>query len=212
MAVNDYALHTIKTQSENDSPYSLSHILQFGLSARKPDVVLRQTFSDAMGVLSANMERLIVEAHVSLKHLQDLEQQLALIYELVIRENLHISLHRDELLGQLWTSLGGNRRQLRHFNDHLVLLNELGAYRKRALAHVIAALQTLQGMSYEMEDLRARVAAPELVGERIPVEVHMQSIKSGLERLKEGRMKAKQRGEAAIQQVLKDGLGLIGAG
>lgn len=64
------------------------------------------------------------------------------------------------------------------------------------------ALQTLQGIKYEMDDLRARVAAPELVGERIPMEVHNQSIKSGLEGLNEGRIKLTERNEAAMRQIL----------
>jgi hypothetical protein len=57
-------------------------------------------------------------------------------------------------------------------------------------------------MSEDMEDLRERVAAPELVGSSIPVEVHMKSIKGGLERLKQGRIKAQEREAEAVRRVL----------
>jgi len=53
-----------------------------------------------------------------------------------------------------------------------------------------------------MEDLRERVAAPELIGSKIPVEVHMKSIRSGLERLKEGRVRSRQLQENAVNRAL----------
>ena len=53
-----------------------------------------------------------------------------------------------------------------------------------------------------MEDLRERVAAPELVGDRIPVEVHMRSIKAGLDRLSEKRYQVKEREQATIKEIL----------
>ncbi|KZP23892.1 hypothetical protein FIBSPDRAFT_889400, partial [Athelia psychrophila] len=108
----------------------------------------------------------------------------------------------SELLAALWTKLGGNRRELQGHGDHRALLKGLGDYRRRALVHVVAALTTLQAMSEDMEDMRERVAAPELVGSRVPVEVHIRSIRSGLERLKEGRVKAKEREEEAIRKIL----------
>jgi hypothetical protein len=52
-------------------------------------------------------------------------------------------------------------------------------------AHVVEALQVLELMAEEMEELRERVAAPELVGDAIPIDVH---IKSGLEKLKQRRI------------------------
>ena len=71
-------------------------------------------------------------------------------------------------------------------------------YRQQALA-VFAALQTLQVMS---ADLREHVSRPALTGPKIPVEVHMKSIKIGLERLREGRVKGKELDEAAMKRVL----------
>jgi hypothetical protein len=53
-----------------------------------------------------------------------------------------------------------------------------------------------------MEELRERVAAPELVGDAIPIDVHMKSIRSGLDRLKERRIGAKQLEEQLRNRVL----------
>jgi hypothetical protein len=155
-----------------------------------------------MDALSANMQRLVLEAEVSVSDLNKLEEHLKSIHEVVSREDSSISAARDELLAQLWTILGGNKAQLKGMVEHRALLNGVGEYRKRALAHVVAALQTLETMAEDMEELRERVAAPELVGDAIPIDVHMKSIRSGLERLKGRRTGAKQLEEQIVSRIL----------
>ncbi len=158
------------------------------------------------------MRRLALEAEVSISELNTLEEHLKSIHEIVSREDSSIKAAKDELLAQLWTALGGNRKDLKGMNNHLTLLRGVGRYRNRALAHVVTAQQTLETMAEEMEELRERVAAPELVGNAIPVEVHMKSIRSGLERLKERRIGAKHLEEQIQNRILgsedevKDGI------
>jgi hypothetical protein len=65
-------------------------------------------------------------------------------------------------------------------------------YRDRALAHVVAASQTLGTMTEDIEELRERVAAPDIVGYAIPLHVHIKSLESGLYGLKGRRMRAEQ--------------------
>lgn len=156
-----------------------------------------------MNTLSANMRRLALEAEVSIADLNTLEEHLKSIHEIVSREDSSMTAAKDELLAQLWTILGGNRKELKGMNKNLALLKGVGGYRDRARAHVVAALQTLETMAEEMEELRERVAAPELVGNTIPVEVHMKSIRSGLERLKDRRIGAKHAEEQIRNRVLK---------
>ena len=159
----------------------MAYVWPFGGS--KTDL-LTTTFSQSLGVLSSSFQRLILEAEVSLHSLDKLELQLNNIHDILTREDVHLSSAQSEVLAELWTKLGGNREQLRSFRDNLRLLKELGSYRTRALAHVVGALQALQTLSADMEELRERVAAPELLGGDIPVEVHVRSIRSGIERLK----------------------------
>lgn len=200
VAVNDHALHTIEA-SGGKSFSALSIIWPFSSAVATKDLI-RGTFSEAMGVLANQMSRVILEAEVSLANLESLDERLQVLHELVSRENKSISAEKEDLLAELWTILGGNKRRLKGLDGHLFLLRNIGEYRKRAQAHVIAALQTLQGMSEDMEDLRERTAAPELVGERIPVEVHIKSIKAGLERLTQKRIKAQEREEEAVRKIL----------
>ena len=103
-------------------------------------------------------------------------------------------------MAELWTRLGGNQHALRGYERHLV--HWLGTYRTHALAHVIGALTSLQGLSADLEELRDRVAAPELVGQQVPIEVHLRSVRNVIERLKVGKSKAEFRETENVRRVL----------
>jgi len=198
MAVNDYALHTIEA-AESQSPSILSYLVPW--TPPKTDLVL-STFEDSMNYLSFTVQGLVLEFELNLQNLNKLEEQLSVLHELVSREDKSMSSAKSELLAELWTKVGGNKRKLRGYDQHLYLLKGLTEYRKQALVHVVSALQTLTQMSDDIENLRERVAAPELAGSRIPVQVHIKSIQSGLERLKEGRSKAKIKESEAVKGIL----------
>lgn len=200
MAVNDWALHAIEEAHKNPPSRLSLHALNPWAAPRIN--IVTQTFSEAMSVLSTAMERLILEAEINLANLDRLEERLSTLHELVSREDSTVSAAKADLLAELWSMVGGNKRKLRGFDNHLMLLKNLGMYRKKALAHVVAALQTLQGMSTDMEDIRERVSAPELTESKIPVEVHMKSIRGGLERLKEGRVRARRLEEQTMRRIL----------
>jgi len=206
MAMNDYALQSIESARANEpSRWSLRALAIWKPARPSTKAVITKTFEEAMGVLSTNMETLILQAQHNLHNLNALEEKLATLHEAVSREDYSITSAKSELLEVLWTRVGGNRKELRNFDHHLNLLKGLSVYRRQALGHVVAALKTLQAMSNDMEDMRERVAAPELVGSNVPVEVHMKSIRTGLERLREGRTRAKRLEEEAIKRVLPVG-------
>jgi len=205
MAVNGYAMRTIGDAEKNaPSPYSLTALMPFRVGPTKQEVIIG-AFTGAMSTFSEVIERLILEAELSLHNLDILEEDLTAIREAVTLEDLSTVAERNELLAQLWTHLGGNRDELRDYEGRLSLLRDLGNYRKQAQDHVLAALQTLTMMSEDMEDLRERVAAPELVDGRIPLHVHLESIQKGLERLQEGRVRAKEREDEVMRRMI--GLG-----
>lgn len=199
LAVNTYALRTIEA-SANKKP-SIFDLIPW--SSKSTEGVVAQTFADAMGVLSANLARLILEAESNLVNLNSLEERLSTLHDMVTRENITTTKARDDLLSELWTVFGVNRKELRNFEEHLSLLKDAGAFRKKALIHVTAALETLRAMSDDMEDLRERAATPELVGSSLPMAVHIESIQSGIMRLQEGRDRAKRVEADTIRRVLQ---------
>ncbi|KAG2075368.1 hypothetical protein BDR04DRAFT_1047106 [Suillus decipiens] len=205
MAVNGYAMRTIQEAEKNTpAPYSLTALIPFR-SGPTTQEVLVEAFAKTMDTFSVAVERLILQAEVSLQELDVLEEDLSAVCEVVMREDADTTAEKSELLGSLWTMVGGNKRALNDNDRRLGLLKDVGDYRKQAHAHVIATLHTLNSMSEDMEDLRERVAAPELLDERIPLHVHIESIQNGLQRLQEGRVRAKEREEETMRNVL--GLG-----
>ncbi|EPQ52782.1 hypothetical protein GLOTRDRAFT_117490 [Gloeophyllum trabeum ATCC 11539] len=200
MAVNDQALHTIETAGSKADNSLMKSIWPFSKPQSKK--VIAETFTEAMDVLSSSLERVILEAQLQLSNLDKLEQHLTTLHEVVSREDSSLSSAKTELLSNLWTKLGRNRKTLRSFDQHLKLLKNVGGYRKRALAHVVGALQTLEAMNADIEELRERVAAPQLLGEKVSAEVHMRSIKVGLERLKDMRVRAKEKEEEVMRRPL----------
>ncbi|KAH7903364.1 hypothetical protein BJ138DRAFT_1194533 [Hygrophoropsis aurantiaca] len=187
MAVNGYAMRTIQeARSNTPSRHSLTAFFPFrDLGTQK---IIIEAFTDAMDTLSRGIERLILEAEVSLVNLDKLDEGLSAIHEIVTRDDQHEIVEKDKLLAELWTRLGGNKQAVGHQNRRLKLLQDLGEYRKCALAYVVGAIHALQSMSDDLEDLRERVAAPEVLGGRVPLDVHIASIQHGLEKLKERRI------------------------
>jgi len=203
MAVNEYALRSIESaRKEELSAWSLSPLALWRPPSKRRNKVVRETFQEAMDTMSSNLERIIVEAEANHQNLEKLEGHLAVMHELLSREERDVSLDKSKVLADLWTMLGGNGDQLRNFERNLALLRDLTSYREEALAHVVAALHTLKVMSEDMEDMRDRVAAPELTGSSIPVEVHMRSIAVGLARLQQGRMMAQRMDGDAMQRAM----------
>lgn len=198
IAVNDHALNTIDAHVKSKSKLSIFNPFSTVLTTQQ---VVARTFTGAMSVLSTQMQRIILEAEVNVKNLDRLEEMLITLHEMVSRENADISVAKEELLAELWTILGGNKKRLRGMDGHLFLLRHIAEYRTRAMAHVAAALQALTGMSEDMEDLRERVSAPELIGDKIPVEVHMKAIRAGLERLQADRTEARKTEEQTYKMI-----------
>ncbi|TEB25146.1 hypothetical protein FA13DRAFT_1738562 [Coprinellus micaceus] len=190
MAMNDYALHAIE-----------------GARAKEPSklamALVPETFGDAMNVLSDHLARIILEVETNTQNLDALDEKLNTLRSIVSREDSSVSADREELLSYLWTKLGGNRKDLKNFNRNLKMLSDLGNYRKAAQARVVATLHTLERVSQDMEDMRERVAAPNLAGSTIAPEVHMKSIRKGLERLEEGRKRARSLEEEALRKALE---------
>ncbi|KAJ3804542.1 hypothetical protein F5876DRAFT_53249 [Lentinula aff. lateritia] len=198
LAVNEYAM--AKLSSIPPSSSFISHSLVPFNSASLEKIFLA-SFAESMSTLSSIIQRLILLAEVELSNLEKLEDHLSIIYEIVCREDSSISSAKAELLGEIWTRLGGNRCELKGHDAHLELLRGIGGYRKQALAHVASALQILRALSDDMEDMRERMIMPDLVGSQIPLEVQINSIQHGLQRLRDSKVLAKEKEEGAMRRV-----------
>lgn len=132
--------------------------------------------------------KLISEAQALLGVLENLDDRLDVIAGIATRDGVVAQTNREEIFAFLWTKLGGNRATVKRLDNQIQLLQDVGNYRRIAWAHVTATIVKLQAIRDNLEDLRERVAAPETVGvEKVPLEVHIQSINLGIERLEQQR-------------------------
>ncbi|KAF7798748.1 hypothetical protein EIP86_009973 [Pleurotus ostreatoroseus] len=183
-AVNEYALRRISEAQPTNGITGMGWLMPRSNNA---DGVARMTFETVMSVLAAEMEEVILQCDASQILLDQLDYSLIVLHEILSREISTVTKERSELLAELWTMLGGNRRHLVDVESRLQVLKDLGGYRTDAMGHVGVSIQAVQTLTGEMEDLRTRVAAPAIVEERIPLEVQLQSIKAGLDRIRLGR-------------------------
>lgn len=166
-------------------------MLPFAISTVNPtQEAVIESFLMSMDNIAHHMVRLREEAEISMGYLLRLEEHLMVLHEITHRDNKDLTAAQEDVLAELWTWLGGNRRKLKKMDLNLELLKNVEKYRKKALAHVVATLQTLHTLDADMEELRTRVAAPDITEDRIPIEVHIKSIKAGVDRLKEGQLRA----------------------
>jgi hypothetical protein len=158
---------------------------------------------------------LIDEAQALLNILDNLDGRLDVISSIAARDGVKIKDSKEELFAELWTKLGGNRKQKSRYEQQIHLLKEVGAYRRLAWAHVTTTIVKLQKIRDTLEDLRERVAMPETIGERVPLEVHIQNINLGIERLEmqrdEGR-RLEREGYEKVFRKAEEGMGPMGEG
>ncbi|KAK3632498.1 hypothetical protein LTR56_014405 [Elasticomyces elasticus] len=157
------------------------------------DVVLDQYLRHTSAV-EEQILTLIQEAQALLGILDNLDGRLDVIASISTRDGLKVAGNKEELFAYLWTKLGGNRSSVLKLENQLTLLKEVTAYKRLAWAHVTTTIVKLQGIQATLEDLRERVAGPEVLGERVPLEVHIESINLGIERLERQREEGR-RGE-----------------
>lgn len=147
------------------------------------DQYLRHT-----GAVEEQIVTLISEAQALLGILDNLDGRLEVIADISMRDGLKAQDNKDELFAYLWTKLGGNRSSVKKLENQLQLLRDVGNYKRIAWAHVTTTIVKLQAIRDNLEDLRERVALPETLGtDQVPLEVHIDAINLGIERLEEQR-------------------------
>jgi len=179
----------------------MARVLPFSLSNTNPtEEAVIEAFLMSMDNIATHMVRLRDEAEISMGHLMRLEEHLIVLHETTHRDNKELAVMNTfvEFLAALFE---GNPSRFLEIRSNLDLLKNVEKYRRKALEHIVVTLQALHALDADMEDLRTRVAAPEVAGDGIPIEVHIKSIKAGVERLKEGQMKASLREGESIARI-----------
>ena len=146
-----------------------------------------------MASFSAAVSAIIVEATTVSANLDLLEERLSTIHGLSVQEALDTALAKDELLWQLWTVLGGNRRQLRDLANRASILQSVQQYRALASAYIAATVQALTVVDADLTQLHEQLSTQAIGYDTIPVEVQVRSLEGSLHRLQESSSGEAQR-------------------
>ena len=150
------------------------------------------------------IHRLLEEAQALLQLLQALEERLFAITDIVNRDDNSVRASRDEVLASIWTKLGGNRAKLSQSKNQLKVLRSVTVNRDKAWQHVTATILRLQQMQGEIEVLKERLGSAGSLPDRpdVPLRVHVDSVRLGVERLEAGRMQARELERSHLQKYL----------
>ncbi len=152
-----YASHSIvvmKNYASNIAKVSLpSHsttLFATWSGKRNADTDKTQTFD----VLLKHVERVIVHAGPIYEVLDELEGRLGRFQKLVLFEDTSITLAKTDVLAELWTKVGGNKRQLQDLDRQLALLKELKKYRGKILVSITATIKSTTTVVHQLEGMQ----------------------------------------------------------
>ncbi|CAG7852055.1 SubName: Full=Uncharacterized protein {ECO:0000313/EMBL:CCA74701.1} [Serendipita indica DSM 11827] len=204
LAMDDFAIKTLERIDQHEKSRTILNSVLFpfssGVSTRKQ---LMDTFNQAAGLMESNLRRLIEISVATSTILNQLESQLVVIHEIVSREEGNTKMRREEVLADLWTYVGANRAKLANFASHRSLLSQVATYRSAAAVQVGGTLVQLEKLASDLDELRERVSTPLLADEAsVPIEVHITTLRKGVQRLSEGRGRARNREEQVLKRIL----------
>lgn len=220
IVTNRWTLRTLDGLKEDTTSDSIfTGLIPFYSSPKTSERLVLAQYIRHANAIEEQIDSLIIEAQALLMLLQSLDERLDLIDTIASRDGATAKLNRDDLLAQLWTWVGGNRSSMKKNTEQLTLLKNVKIYLKAAFEHVSITVLALQKIGLGLEDLRERLAAPDvgrsdssISGEDTPLSVHIESIELALERLVTQRDLGKGVGEQRIKQVIDSGAGEIKKG
>ena len=189
--------------SEGIIPRFFSQYLSLAVPQQSTQDIIYDQYIRHTSEVEEQIQICILEANTLLEVLENLDDRLHQIQDIAHREDLKVGDAKAELLGLLWTKLGGNRGPLAKQEQQLATLNDVGRYRKTAMQHVISTLVKLKDIENNLSQLRDDVAAPTIVDrERMPLEMHIDLISSAVDRLQTVRDEGRKEKDKMLQGTL----------
>lgn len=137
---------------------------------------------------------------VSLMKAVTLDADFVAVMKLVADERFDVDITKHEVMGQLWTVLGGNKRRLLDLSKHEDVLNRVGEFTITALRYVRSVQDALEGMQRHLEELR-QAAIGALISDIVEPEVILEMLSRGLERLGDARYRMALGGRSDVKHI-----------
>lgn len=203
LAMSKYTLRVLDGfQIEQESRGAIGQFWEGILAPFQPikfteDLLFNQ-FIDYTKTIEDEISNLLVEAEDIQMQLNLMESSTDIIGGIAYRDEKHASSKKDEIYSWLWTRLGGNRQRIGKVNEEIDFLRKITFDRKSAALHISTTILRLLDTKSQLENLRSRLALPDLVRETLPLSAHIETILAGTERLEDKRQHARDRELAFI--------------
>jgi hypothetical protein len=157
-------------------------------SAYKNEEELRRVFIKMTSAMSANILPLIEQAGHILHGLRQFTETLSSIRKISYEEDISKDMAEWQVLAELWGKLARPDDYV-EFKRHKDLLRDVTEYHANAIQVVQTTLDALKQMKADLHVFRGLHVSPALVWQDFPLEVHIEHIRKGMERLKRGKSK-----------------------
>ncbi|ROW14138.1 hypothetical protein VPNG_04244 [Cytospora leucostoma] len=201
--------------AEQESQGMLSELATWVFSPFQPatfsELKLQEQYVEHTALVGDKIASLLLEAENVLRGLAQGEDHLHRIYDFVTRTERSVQSDKEATLYTVWTLVGANFRKIHNYNIQLNLLKQVETQRSDAVRQVSDLVLELEKIQAGLDDLRDRVAEPEIAmakfGGRMPLSVHIETINRGVERLEEARSRIRALENDKLREVLARGKG-----
>ena len=154
------------------------------------------------GKIEEEIDRLLKEAQEVLQLLKNLEKNIFAITDIMNSDDNKVQASRDEVLASIWTKFGGNRNKLANSKNQLKALRSVTVHRDKAWQHVVATILRLQQMQGEIQVLKERMQSAGSLPDwpDVPLRVHADAVRLGVERLAAGRIHSREMLDSHLQK------------
>lgn len=198
LAMSRYTLRVLDGfQIQQESRGTIGQYLEGLLTPFQPikftEDLLFDQFIEYTKAIEDEITKLLVDAEDLQLQLNLMESSTDTIGGIAYRDTKHANAQRDEIYSWLWTRVGGNRGRIGKINDEIDFLRKITFDRKSAAVHISTTILRLLDTKAQLENLRTRLASPDLLRESKPLSVHIDTIMAGAERLEDKRQHARDR-------------------
>lgn len=120
--------------------------------------IVRESFALTLDVFFGCLGGVFVVAQDAAMQLSGLNGTLGAIHHLNSLHGASFAQQQDELAGSFWTFVGGNRRLIRTYGDHLLLVGQISNYRTKSATHVNRTIITVVALKEQLTTLRDSLA------------------------------------------------------
>ncbi|RDX51827.1 hypothetical protein OH76DRAFT_1313907, partial [Lentinus brumalis] len=167
LAFDEYAFRVLATSQE---------------AIEWPAARARMLYS-AMQLLASEVAGVLADADTVTAALDALEAKLWGLHSLTEHESSLAGLAIEDVLAEFWTKLGGNSARRQQLAYRVEMLDNLNTYRRRAVVHVSATIQTILLIEAELSEIHQKLVVPSSPTTGLPVDVQIASIERGVRRL-----------------------------